>query len=71
MSMSDRQRYRFVGTWDEDGVHGYEWRWTVPPARNRASYDEVCVASAADFWAGRDTFGYYMDYPATQPRKDT
>lgn len=55
-----KQRYRFMRAWDEDGVHGYEWRWTVPATKTTVAYDEVCVASAEDYWAGRDTFGYYM-----------
>ncbi|WP_131806681.1 hypothetical protein [Mycobacteroides abscessus] len=60
--MSDlKPRYRFAGAWDEDGVHGYTWRWTVPATNSRLSYVEVLVASADDFWSGRSAFDGYMD----------
>lgn len=57
----DRQRYEFVGTWDEDGKHGYEWRWLVPETSSTCAYYEVCVIDADAFWEGRNSFGYYMD----------
>ena len=60
-----KQCYKLVGSWDEDGVHGYEWRWTVPATESTVAYDEVCVVSAEDFWAGKGAFGYYMDVART------
>lgn len=57
-----KQQYKLVGGWDEDGKHGYEWRWLVPETLSgRVSYYEVAVITADAFWAGRNSFGYYMD----------
>lgn len=35
------------------------------PPKARWPYDEVCVAYAEDFWAGKGAFGYYMDVART------
>ncbi|SKY04413.1 Uncharacterised protein [Mycobacteroides abscessus subsp. massiliense] len=60
--MSDHKpRYRFAGAWDEDGVHGYTWRRTVPSTSSYDSYVEVCTADADGFWSGDGAFNHYPD----------